>query len=116
MKRESLIELPPLDTVVVLRECYLRICDGNACAAKILACMDYTEDWKPISHERWQRRLLSDHGINAIGTALELLVTKGFFRAAQKSQECFRWHPSVSVPSCGSAASLVPVGGIFYGA
>jgi len=44
--KTSCLSHPPRNRLVLLREDFLAICEGNHCAAAILAVMEYWTDWK----------------------------------------------------------------------
>src|SRR4051794_13068725 len=121
MLRESIVRHPRRSRFVALRPHYVEMCDGNVCAAMLLAVFEGWKNWQrqgseypqPIhpaygedhsdpslrlSMKELQRDLCDGWGKDAIKTGLAVLIDKGFIAEAEavtSSDRAKRWYLNV---------------------
>ena len=118
MTKSSCITHPASMPIVVVREDYVTLCDGNHCAAAVLNIFEYwtniklanrkqaatdnaiatregmdaTQDeslWIYKSQEELHKELFKLFGLNAIGKAVAPLIEKGYLQ--QRTNPRYKW-------------------------
>ena len=101
--------------LVILRADYLKIAQGNHCAAKLLSVFEHWANWfvlenKPpgwvkLTNEALIAHLLGQHGEKQIRCAIKLLVDLGFIKQEKRRARLYdqSWYYQMVIPKVQEA-------------